>query len=131
MKSLDYSLKKRYRVERSHLASYVGSGSVDVLSTPSLISFMEDACKTLAEMFIEQSKVTVGTHIDVYHVSPAMLGDEVEIEAKVLSIKGKKLEFFIQAWSGNTLIGYGIHERAVVEPSRFKSEGRVINKSNS
>jgi predicted thioesterase len=92
---------------------------------------MEDACKMLAERFIEQSKATVGTHIDVYHVSPAMLGDEVEIEAKVLSIKGKKLEFFIQAWSGNTLIGYGIHERVVVEPSRFKPEDRAINKSNS
>ena len=55
-------------VEKQHLASIMKSGSLDVLATPQMIAWMEEAACFCLEL--EEGKTSVGTvsytHLDVY-----------------------------------------------------------------
>lgn len=117
------SLSKTYIVKEIHLAKNVGSGDADVLSTPSLITFMEEVSHLLAKNILEPGKTSVGIHIDIYHVSPSYESEEIEVESRLISSDGRKLVFYVQARSREKLIGYGIHERAVVDYEKF-SKGK-------
>ena len=48
---LTIGLKKTfvYKVKKENLASFVGSGDLDVLATPSLLAFMENSAKELVK----------------------------------------------------------------------------------
>ncbi|MGC9114898.1 MAG: thioesterase family protein [Fervidicoccaceae archaeon] len=113
------SFMKNYTVEERHLAKNVGSGDASVLSTPSLIAFMEEVSHSLAKEFLDKSKTSVGTRLDIYHVSTAYEGETVEVESRLISSDGRRLIFYVQAKSGDKLLGFGIHERAVVDLEKF------------
>ncbi len=110
---------RKYVTTQQHSAKHVGSGSVEVLSTPSMILFMEETCRVFSDEHLPEGQTTVGIHVDVYHVRPAPIGSEVEIRSTLLQFDGKKLVFWVEAWCSGTLIGYGLHERAVVDKEKF------------
>lgn len=116
---------RKYITTQQHSAKHVGSGSVEVLSTPSMILFMEETCRIFADEHLPEGQTTVGVHVDVYHVRPAPIGSEIEIHATLLQSDGRKLMFWVEAWCSGALIGYGLHERAVVDKEKFLS--RVKN----
>lgn len=114
--------ERKYITKSEHSAKHLGSGDVEVLSTPSMILFMEETCRMLASNYLEESKTTVGTHVDIYHIKAAPIGVEIEIRSMLLSIEGKKLTFWVEALWENNKIGYGIHERYIVDKNKFISE---------
>ncbi len=113
------SIEKRFRTDSTHSAKHLGSGDVDVLSTPSMISFMEETCRIMADGGLQGDLTTVGVHVDVKHLRPAPIGEEVVVMAKLLSVDGRRLTFWVEAWWGEKKIGQGIHERHVVSKEEF------------
>ncbi|MEM0021468.1 MAG: hotdog domain-containing protein [Fervidicoccaceae archaeon] len=113
------SHRESFVVGKEHLASRIGSGDVEVLSTPSLIAFMEKVSKDLAGKLVEEGKTTVGVHLDIYHVAPAYEGDAVEVESRIVNTAGNRIVFYVQAECRGKIIGYGVHERAVVDSRKF------------
>lgn len=112
-------LKKSYTVSQEHSAKHVGSGELMVLSTPSMIAFMEETALLCAQQGLNSNETTVGTHLDVYHIAPAPVNEEIQIYAKLLKIDGRKLVFWVEAKWKDKIIGYGIHERFVVDKQKF------------
>ena len=107
----------RFKTGPEHSASHLGSGA-DVLSTPSMICFMERACKALAEP-LPEGQTTVGVRVDVHHLRAAPIGAEIEVRAALLSADGRRLVFWVEAlWDGER-IGQGIHERRIVDEGEF------------
>ena len=43
----------------------------------------------------------------------------VRAEAEVTKMDGKKIEFKVSAWSGETLLGEGSHLRFIVDRDKF------------
>ena len=112
-------------VDSKHLASAVGSGSLDVLSTPSLIALMEKAaCKCLLE-YLEENETTVGTLLEIQHLSATPRGMIVTAKAELTEINGREFTFEVSAFDNAGLIGKGIHKRFLVISSRF------LEKTNS
>ena len=112
-------------VDSKHLASAVGSGSLDVLSTPSLIALMEKAaCKCLSE-YLEENETTVGTLLEIQHLSATPRGMIVTAKAELTEINGREFTFEVSAFDNAGLIGKGIHKRFLVISSRF------LEKTNS
>ncbi len=107
----------RFKAGPEHSASHLGSGA-EVLSTPSLISFMERACKALAEP-LPKGQTTVGVRIDVHHLRAAPIGAEIEVKATLLSIDGRRLVFWAEAFRDGERIGQGIHERRIIDEDEF------------
>jgi len=109
----------RRTVDRSLLASSVGSGGLDVFSTPSLIALMENAARQAVESLLTNGQTTVGTRIDVRHLAATPLGAEVRARAQLMEIDGRKLVFQVEAFDAREKIGEGTHERAIVDPRRL------------
>ena len=109
----------KFTTSSEHSAKHVGSGDVDVLSTPSMILFMEEACRRYMDDRLPESETTVGTRVDIYHVKAAPVGSEIEVHGTLLAIEGRKLVFWVEVWHNGRRIGYGVHERYIVNREAF------------
>jgi len=124
------SLAKVFRVSSEHSAKHVGSGDVEVLSTPSMILFMEMVSLELAQKYLPNELTTVGTRVDVKHLNPAPVGAEIVAESKLVKQEGRKLVFEVKATWRDLVIGEGIHERFIVDRKKFIEKVRkLISKS--
>ena len=106
-------------VEREDTAAEVGSGSLLVYATPCMVALMEGAaCEAIAECMSED-KTTVGTELNITHMSATPVGLEVRAEAEVTAVDGKVITFEIHAFDEAGEIGKGTHKRVIVNSQRF------------
>ena len=108
----------------SDTASAIGNPGVDVVSTPALIGYLETACHGLIEPHFEDGEASVGTAVDIRHRAAAFPGTEVNCEAQLDTIEGRRITFSVTAHQGGKLIMDGKHERAVVRLDSFLKSGR-------
>ena len=100
----------------------VGSGDMPVLATPMMMALMEIAAMLAVKDELPEGCTTVGGHIESSHLKPSKIGNVVRTEAEVTKVDGKKIEFKVAAYSGDTLLGEGIHLRFIVDKERFMSK---------
>lgn len=112
------------RVTPDMLASAVGSGDVSVFSTAMLVAHMEGTAVALVQAFLKDGETTVGTGINITHVSATPVGMEVRCTAELtdISANGKKLTFHVTASDAAGRIGEGSHTRVVVNRQRFEQK---------
>lgn len=115
----DLTCKEEYEVRDEHVAQHIGNGDVRVLSTPSMILFMERTALKCVQSYLPVDYTTVGTYVEVHHLNPAPVGSIVRVEARLVNREGRKLLFEVKAYHGETLIGEGKHERFIVNRERF------------
>jgi len=109
-------------VESSMLASAVGSGSLEVLSTPWLVALMEQAaCAAVEDLLGDADQTTVGVRLDIRHLAPSPVRAEVRARAELIEVDGRRLVFRVEAFDAQERIGEGSHERAVVQASRLQA----------
>lgn len=116
----EYTCKTQ--VAPTNCASAVGSGGLDVFSTPSMIALMEKAAFTLVHESLAEGESTVGTQMNVDHVKASKIGDTITAKAVLTAIEGRKLTFDVSATdsAGNT-IGHGTHTRFIIQVEKFLS----------
>ena len=102
-------------------AAALGSGGLPVFGTPYLIAMVENAAFTYLQQELPEGKSTVGTKVDMAHVSPSPVGMEVTVTVEVtaISANGKMIDFKASATAAAGLIGEGTHQRAVITVDRF------------
>lgn len=106
-------------VEKEDTAAQVGSGSLLVYATPCMVALMEGAaCEAIAPA-LEDDKTSVGTHLEISHISATPVGLEVHAEAEVIAVDGKVITFKVTAWDEAGIIGEGTHKRCIVSSQRF------------
>ena len=49
---INKQFKQKYTVSDTNTAKFMGSGDLEVLATPSLVAFMENAAKTYLNAFL-------------------------------------------------------------------------------
>lgn len=109
-------------VDATNVASAVGSGGLQVFSTPSMVALMEHAAMTAVAPFLAEGNTTVGGHISTSHIAPSPIGATIEAEATVTAVEGKKIEFQVEARCGEQVIGRGTHIRFIVNAAKFMSK---------
>ena len=106
-------------VEREDTALEVGSGSLLVYATPCMVALMEGAaCEAIAEALPEE-KTSVGTELNISHISATPVGLEVRAVAEVIAVEGAVVTFKVEAFDEKGKIGEGTHKRAVITAQRF------------
>ena len=100
-------------------AAAVGSGALEVFSTPSMIALMEKAAMDTVSPYLEEGQGTVGIKLDVSHLAASPVGMAVRAEAELIGIEKRTLTFKVSAYAGEELIGEGTHQRAVILNERF------------
>ena len=106
-------------VEREDTAKEVGSGDLLVYATPCMVALMEGAaCEAIAQA-LPDTQTTVGTALNIEHISATPVGLEVRAEAEVTAVEGKVICFDIKAFDESGEIGRGTHKRVIVNSQKF------------
>lgn len=103
-------------------AGHIGSGTVRVFATPMMIALMERTCRTSVKPYLDEGQETVGTHVNVSHVSATPVGMKVRCESELIGIDRRKLVFKVAAYDQEGLIGEGVHERFIIDVRKFKEK---------
>ncbi len=111
--------EKEVVVGQLHTASHLGSGSMAVYATPTMVLHMEEAALSCVDPLLPPGKATVGSFISVRHLAPTPLGMRVRIKATLTAIEGKLLTFSLEAFDDVEKIGEGSHVRAIIDTGRF------------
>ena len=117
--------KKTLVVTNELTAAALGSGNLDVYSTPSMIALMENTAASSVAQFLEDGKTTVGTSVNIRHLRATPVGMKVFAESELVEVDRKRLVFNVCVYDERELIGEGIHERFIIDSESF------MNKTNS
>ena len=96
-------------------------GKASVLSTPSLVWFMERTSRLLLEAYLMDGEASVGANIKIVHLAPAPTGSEVRVVSHVAAVAGRRIDFSIEAYDALEKIGEATHQRVVIMLSKFES----------
>lgn len=106
-------------VNEHNTAIAAGSGTLPVFATPWMCALMEKAAWTAVAPALEEGDSTVGTKLNISHLSATPVGLKVWAESVVTLVDGKRIELKVSAYDEKGLIGEGTHERFLVTNERF------------
>ncbi len=109
----------RFVVAAEHTINIANNAELAVLSTPSLIWFLEHAAREAIQSLLEPEETSVGTAVEVEHLAATPLGHEVICTARVILAEGATLTFQVSAQDQREVIARGLHKRRVVRQQRF------------
>lgn len=118
--SIEYTSKKV--VTENDTAQNVGSGTLPVFATPMMVALMENAAMKAAEQLLQEGESTVGSELNIKHLRPTAIGEEVSATAVLTAQEGRKLTFSVVASDKNGTIGEGTHVRYIVNIEKFMSK---------
>ena len=119
--------EEKQEVTKECTAQTLGSGGLAVYATPAMILLMEKASWTLAEKELEEGMTTVGTSLNIKHLSASPVGSHITCRTTLVEIDRKRLVFEVEAFDEQGKIGEGIHERFLVQGEKFlaKAEAKL------
>jgi predicted thioesterase len=107
------------RVSDENAINFLGLPGARVLSTPHMIGYMERTARNLLLPMLEPGDDSVGTVVNVAHLSGAPLGADVTFRAEITSLDGRRVNFRVDASDHAGRIGEGTHQRFVVTVAKF------------
>lgn len=115
--------ERHLKVATNQTTSFLWEGE-NVLSTPSMISEMEETCRLLVkeECIVDSMWDSVGTLVNIKHLATTPVGAEINVKAKIVSFEGRKVLFEVVASDSLERIGEGTHERSLIEVPRFRKK---------
>jgi predicted thioesterase len=113
------TLVNEYTVKPEDTADFIGNIGVTMLSTPSMIRFMEETAAHLVIDNIPENHRPVGIKIDVEHINPSPVNMKVTVKATLIAIEGRKLRYTVESFNEKCKIGFGIYEQHVINLNDF------------
>lgn len=110
---------KQITVEEKDTAVTCGSGTLRVFATPAMIALMENTAMSAVSDCLEEGEATVGTEINVKHLSATPVGGTVTCEVELAEIDGRRLVFNVRASDNAGVIGEGTHQRFIIKTEKF------------
>ncbi len=99
---------------------HLGPDAPSMYSTPAMIQLIEGTCVKLMSRYVEPGEQSVGFHVDVRHLAPTPIGKQVTAKVTLREVNGRRYLFDVEVTSEDGVkIGEGIHERALIDISRF------------
>lgn len=108
-----------------------GHPEATVFSTPFMIMMMERAAREAIRPYFDEGEESVGVRVNIEHLAAAPLGAEVHAVAKATNVDGRRIDFEVEAYHGETLIGKGTHQRAVVKLDRILDNIRNLEPASA
>ena len=109
-------------VRETNTALAMGSGSLHVFATPSMIALMEQAACNAVAACLDEESTSVGTSVNVTHDAATGMGKAVTATATLVEVQGRKLVFEVTAADEDKQIGKGTHERFIVNKEKFMAK---------
>ncbi|WP_022819554.1 thioesterase family protein [Fusobacterium russii] len=116
---MKYEIKRP--VSEKDTAAKAASGAVEVLATPVMIAWMEEASLHLVQKELEEGLTTVGTEVNIKHLKGSLVGTQMKVVSTLKEIDRKRLVFNVAVYEeeGNVLVGEGTHTRFIIDTAKF------------
>jgi fluoroacetyl-CoA thioesterase len=111
------------KTNSNQTTSFLWKGE-NVLSTPSMISELEETCRLLLKDFFLKEKEwdSVGTIVDIKHIAMTPVGSTIRLKAVIESVNNRRVMFNVEVFDDIEKIGEGKHERFIINIAKFKSK---------
>ena len=120
---LNKKFSQQFTVTENNTAKFMGSGDLDVLATPSLVAFMENAAKNYLNTFLTEDLGRVGSNININHIATTIVDKEITINGEITKIiKEKIIIFSLEAYENDKKIGDAEHTRVIINNKKFISK---------
>ncbi len=116
-------------VTEQHAIDFADDQMPAVLCTPWLIWFLEHAARKAMLPLLDADESTVGVLVDVEHLAPTPLGQEVACTARIINTDGQLITFQFDARDQRERIARGIHKLRVIRCDRFADRVRAKTSS--
>lgn len=110
----------RMVVKEEDTARHLGSGKVNVLATPRMVSLMENASVAAVDHLLPEGQATVGGEIRVRHLAATPMGMEVVVQSELTEVEGRRLTFQVEAFDQVEKVGEGTHIRFIIDLAKFR-----------
>lgn len=100
-------------------AEALGSGDVPVLGTPRVVALAEAATVQAVTAVLPPGRTTLGTRVEVEHLAPSPVGQEVQAVAELTVVDGRTLRFGVTVHGDGELLAHGTVDRVLVDRERF------------
>lgn len=91
----------------------------EVFATGFMVGLVEWACIAAIAPHLDESEMSLGTHVDLSHTAATPPGMEVVARVRLESVEGRRLAFSATVDDEIEPICAGRHERFVVDRARF------------
>lgn len=120
--------KEELIVNEMNTAEALGSGSLAVFATPAMIALMEKTARLSVAPFLEDGQSTVGTLVNVKHLSASPVGMKITCKTELKEIDRRRLVFHVECSDEAGIIGEGEHERFIIDEAKFmaKTEAKLV-----
>ena len=119
-KGIKFSIERK--VTEHMTARVMGSGTLDVFATPSMIALIEETAWRSVAPQLESGMATVGTLLNVAHVAPTPVGMTVKCETELTEVDGRRLVFSVKVSDECGEIGRGTHERFIINEEKVQKK---------
>ncbi|MGI6008525.1 MAG: thioesterase family protein [Methanomethylophilus sp.] len=117
--------ERKLKVGEGDTAVAWGSGTLPVLATPKMILLIEQTAMDALEGALEPGDTTVGTKVDIDHVSSSPVGSEVVCRVEVVEVDRARIRFKVSVTDKFGDVGTGFHERFRVHSDKFMAKANA------
>ena len=113
-----------FTVSEADTATALGSGDVPVLATPRALAWLEAATVAALAAYLDPASTSVGTRVELEHVTPTAVGRQVQVTASVSYVDGRLIRFEVavqhRSPEGHLVVAAtGRITRVIVDRKRF------------
>jgi fluoroacetyl-CoA thioesterase len=113
-------IEKRINTKPDMAASRFHANSPQVLSSPSLIIFLQTTCADLMAPFLDKGEMVVSIRIELSHLASTPIGSEVTVRAEIVKTQGGGTIYFkVDAYDETEKIASGHIDMYIVNEERF------------
>ncbi|SET94003.1 Predicted thioesterase [[Clostridium] aminophilum] len=112
-------------VTEENSAKAVGSGTLLVFATPAMIALIEETAWKSVASSLGEGEGTVGTKLDVAHISATPVGMKVWCETELTEVDRRRLVFTVAVYDEKGKIGEGTHERFIISNEKFMEKANA------
>lgn len=104
-------------VDTGRTISFMGE-DLRVYATPSMVHDVEYACRDLLVLHHEDGEDSVGARVEIDHLAPTLLGQNVVVEVRVAEVALPRVSFEVEVKDELDTVGRAKHVRFVVDKER-------------
>ena len=118
-------IEKNIQTTPEMAASRFHESSPRVLSTPSLVAFMQTTCADMMAPFLENNEMAVSTKIEMNHLASTPIGMPITVRAEIIKVDDKRIKFKVEAFDDMEKIASAHNDMYIIDEQRFE---RGINR---
>ncbi len=113
-------VEKKIQTTPEMAASRFHESSPRVLSTPSLLTFIQTTCADVLAPFLDRGEMAVSIKIEMSHLASTPIGMPITIRAEVIRVDGRRIYFKVEAFDEMEKIAQGYNDMFIIDKERFE-----------